>query len=341
MTLTEFIAKWRAATLTERAAAQQHFLDLCDVLGQPKPAEDDPTGERYAFEKGVLKTGGGSGFADVWRRGHFAWEYKGKRKNLGDAYRQLLAYREDLENPPLLVVCDLDRFEVHTNFTGTVKQVHAFGLGDLGENAPTSTCALPPLEVLRALFSDPERLRPTQTTASVTEQAAREFGKIAASLRARGAEPHDAARFLIRLLFCLFAEDVGLLPAGLFTQLVEKTQTRPDEFGRRLSVLFGAMAAGGAFGVDHLQDLLTHARLGSERRAVRPDRGVRRGGGVGGPHQTQERDRHRRENEDPSGVDLHDLDASKCWVMTSDIGIHSRELQSVVSNDLVYGHSVS
>ena len=48
-------------------------------------------------------------------RGFFAWEYKGKHKDLLAAYRQLLQYREDLENPPLLVVCDLDRFEVHTN----------------------------------------------------------------------------------------------------------------------------------------------------------------------------------------------------------------------------------
>ena len=75
----------------------------------------------------------------------------------------------------------------------------------------------------------------------------------ASSLRERGAEPHDAARFLIRLLVCLFAEDVGLLPAGLFTQLVERTQTRPDEFGRRLSVLFGAMAQSGAFGVEDIK----------------------------------------------------------------------------------------
>ena len=52
-------------------------------------------------------------------RGRFGWEYKRKRKNLKDAYDQLLLYREDLENPPLLVVCDLDRFEIHTNFTGT------------------------------------------------------------------------------------------------------------------------------------------------------------------------------------------------------------------------------
>ena len=67
-------------------------------------------------------------------------------------------YREDLENPPLLVVCDMDRFEVHTNYTGTAKQVYAFNLADLAVPAPTETSMPPPLDVLRALFEDPERL---------------------------------------------------------------------------------------------------------------------------------------------------------------------------------------
>ena len=66
------------------------------------------------------------------------------------AYRQLLQYREDLENPPLLVVCDFDIFEVHTNYTNTMKQVYKFSLADLIPNQPTATCKLAPLEVLRA-----------------------------------------------------------------------------------------------------------------------------------------------------------------------------------------------
>lgn len=247
LTVAEFITKWQKSTLTERAAAQPHFLDLCHLLQVSEPSSD-PDGENYAFEKGVSKVGGGQGFADVWLRGHFAWEYKGKHKNLVDAYKQLLTYREDLENPPLLVVCDLNRFEVHTNFTDTVKTIYAFTLADLLANDPTLTCSLPPLDVLRALFQDPEHLRPVRTTAQVTEAAAREFSRLAESLRAKGHEPHDTAQFLIRLLFCLFAEDVGLLPANLFTRLVEQTRTRPDVFARRLGVLFASMTTGGDFG---------------------------------------------------------------------------------------------
>src|SRR6266545_4730306 len=157
------------------------------MLGVPTPNEADPSGQDYAFEKGAEKVGGGGGFADVWKRGCFAWEYKGPRKDLRAAYQQLLQYREDLENPPLLVVSDLDRFEVHTNFTGTAKRVYAFSLADLLRPEPTPTSPLPPLEVLRALFTDPGRLRPGETTSQVTERAAAEFARLAESLRRRGA----------------------------------------------------------------------------------------------------------------------------------------------------------
>ncbi len=157
MTPSEFAAKWSASTAKESAGAKEHFIDLCRLLGYQTPNEADPTGDWYAFEKGAEKTAGGDGFADVWKRGHFAWEYKGKRKELAAAYKQLLDYREALEHPPLLVVCDLDRFEVHTNFTGTVKQVHAFSLADLAA-APQE-----PLRILRAVMGDPEALRPQKT----------------------------------------------------------------------------------------------------------------------------------------------------------------------------------
>ncbi|MFN0017626.1 MAG: type IIL restriction-modification enzyme MmeI [Pirellulaceae bacterium] len=114
MTPAQFIAKWQAVNLSERSACQKHFLDLCELLGQPKPAEADPAGAWYCFEKGVKITAGGDGWADVWMQGRFGWEYKGKHKDLVAAYKQLRQYREALENPPLLVVCDLDRFEIHT-----------------------------------------------------------------------------------------------------------------------------------------------------------------------------------------------------------------------------------
>ncbi|MCU0522349.1 MAG: hypothetical protein MUF84_16845 [Anaerolineae bacterium] len=62
LTPREFVDKWRYATeLKERSAAQEHFIDLCRLLGHPTPAEDDPEGVRFTFEAGAAKHGGGEG----------------------------------------------------------------------------------------------------------------------------------------------------------------------------------------------------------------------------------------------------------------------------------------
>ena len=132
MTPGEFIAKWRASELKERSASQEHFIDLCRLLGEPTPAEADPTGDRYCFERGARKDTGGEGWADVWKRHHFAWEYKGKHANLDAAFRQLRQYALALENPPLLIVSDMARFRIRTNWTNRVLVQTAKGLGDNG-----------------------------------------------------------------------------------------------------------------------------------------------------------------------------------------------------------------
>ena len=250
LSLPQFVERWKASTLTERAAAQSHFIDLCEVLGQPYPAEVDQTGETYAFEKHVSTNDDAKGYADVWKRGYFGWEYKGKHHDLAAAYRQLLRYREDLENPPLLVTCDQERFEIHTNFTGTRPQIYSFTLTDLLSSTPTANCALPPIEVLRAVFCDPNALRPDAARARVTEQVAAEFAKLANNLEARGIDPQRAAHFLMRLLFCLFADSIGLLPDHLFRQMINSDKGKPPNFGRKLRQLFAAMSTeGSTFGM--------------------------------------------------------------------------------------------
>ncbi len=112
MTPAQFIAKWKAVELKERSSSQSHFNDLCLVLDVLNPIEADPTGEEYCFEKSLTKQKGGQGFADVWKKGHFGWEYNGKRKDLKEAFDQLSQYREALLDPPLLIVCDMNRFEL-------------------------------------------------------------------------------------------------------------------------------------------------------------------------------------------------------------------------------------
>ncbi|MDE2992096.1 MAG: class I SAM-dependent DNA methyltransferase [Chloroflexota bacterium] len=242
MTPDEFIAKWSASELRESQASQSHFNDLCRMLGEPTPIEADPTGESYCFERGARKDSGEGGWADVWKRGHFGWEYKGPHANLDAAFRQLRQYALALENPPLLIVCDLQRFRIRTNWTNSVSETHEFGLEDLRDPATR--------DKLKWALTDPERLRPGETRQDITERAAQRFATLAQSLRDRGHDPQAVAHFVNRLVFCMFAEDVGLLPNNLFTRMLDHAIRRPADFPDLASDLFGAMHVGGRVGFE-------------------------------------------------------------------------------------------
>ncbi len=243
MTPGVFIAKWRASKLKESAAAQSHFNDLCQLLGEPTPAEADPAGEWYCFEHGARKDTGTSGWADVWKRGCFAWEYKGKGADLDAAFNQLRQYALALDNPPLLIVSDMARFRIRTNWTNSVSETHDFTLDDL-----TSAVNR---DKLKWAMSDPEQLRPGESRQALTERAAATFAELAQSLRERGHESQAVAHFVNRLVFCMFAEDVGLLPGNMFTKMLEQARKRPASFTDMASVLFGAMAnKGGLVGFE-------------------------------------------------------------------------------------------
>ena len=242
--ITAFIATWRDSMLKERSGAQSHFNQLCDLLGVPQPAIADPHGDWFTFEKGAKKTGGGDGWADVWRRHCFAWEYKGKHKDLGAALRQLQQYALALENPLLLIVSDFETIELHTNFPNTVNVTHRLTLADLADPAR--------LQLLKWAFIDPEQLRPGRTTEAVTAEAAELFAGLAERLRQRDHDPQRVAHFMTRLLFCLFAEDIGLLPRRLFSDLLAAVKTRPALFVDRARELFTAMQGGGWFGLTEI-----------------------------------------------------------------------------------------
>ena len=244
MTPADFIDKWRQVELKERAAAQEHFLDLCRLLELPTPAEVDPKGETFTFEKRVSKAAGGRGFADVWKRGHFAWEYKGRGKDLNAAYVQLLLYRDDLENPPLLVVSDIQRILVHTNFTDTTKKIYEIALKDLEK--PEAR------QLLKQVFTDPSSLNPKSQREAITAEATEQIGQIALHLRDRRHNPEHVAHFMMQLVFALFAEDINLLPNRVVSKILEKTGTNPDIAQRYLGELFTAMAQGGVAALEEI-----------------------------------------------------------------------------------------
>jgi len=276
MTAAEFKKKWSRYQGKETSGYSEHFNDLCRLLGQQTPAEADPSGaDFFCFQKRVVKDAelfemdapdasepSERGFADVWKKDCFAWEYKGKKKNLEEAYKQLLRYRESLLNPPLLVVCDFDRYIIKTNFNGTVQEVHEFTNAEI--DRPEN------LRILRALFENPDFLKPQRTTAQVTKDLAVQIAEIAKSLQSReSVELADAksrkevnvaqkknlriARFLNRIVFCFFAEDTGLLPKKLFTEIAKTGIDDPKLFAETLEKLFTVMAKGGTFGKDKIR----------------------------------------------------------------------------------------
>ena len=239
MTPEAFIARWKDNPLTERAGAQAYFDDLCDLLGVAKPR--DP--ENYCFERGARKASGGDGWADVWMRSRFGWENKKPGRDLDAALKQLTDYTLQLDNPPLLVVSDHEHIAIHTAFTGYPDEPREIRIEQLVDPEQR--------QILRWVFTDPEKLRPEKSTAAITAQAAGHFAELAAGMRKRGEGAQHVAHFLVQCLFCMFAEDENLLPANIFTDLLGHAVGDPDKAARRIAKLFAAMQqSGGEYG-DH------------------------------------------------------------------------------------------
>jgi len=258
MTPEAFIAKWRGVELSERAASQDHFNELCALLDVKKPTDADSLGVWFTFEKPVPGggKGGGGGFADVWRKDCFVWEYKRRKKpreaaeekgkpeyrTIAAALAQARDYAALLENPPLVIACDIDQIVVRTLFTGSVSVTHTIKLIDLNDSAQR--------DLLRRCFTDPASLRPEITPQAVTEQAATKLASLAQTLRERrdrigqAHDPRRVAHFLNKIVFCLFAEDSGLLPGGVFSAIIEEAQRDHAGLTTMLADLFDGMRHG-------------------------------------------------------------------------------------------------
>ena len=246
MTPSEFIAKWGpggpAFELNERQGAQAHFMDLCALLGVPTPGNKGD----YLFEQDTLVLGEARGYADVFKRDHFAWENKAPGKNLDTALKQLLTYSLALFNPPLLVVCDRLTIRIHTQFNGHPSEVHTVLLHELDQPEKQA--------LLRRLWIEPESFRPKKTSRDITEAAARSFSTLAEGLRRRNTAmgSDQVAHFLTQCLFCFFAEDVGLLPGRMFEGLVKNKNLTSDKLATGLNNLFTVMRDGGLYGNDDI-----------------------------------------------------------------------------------------
>ena len=230
----QFVAKWRNINFGEKQASQEMFLDLCAVVGHPSPV-DYADQQRFTFEKWVP-----AGFADAYLEGRFGWEFKGGDAQLAGAFNQLLRYQVYLKTPPLLIVSPFDTIRIRTNFPGLETVLHEIPVAELAQ--------VENLEKLRDAFFAPERFRPDRSVEDVTRETADLFGKIVADMEQGSEDPEKLARYLNQIVFCLYAEDAGLLPSGVFTQIVSQHFRNPQTFNLAVTGLFNQMAKGGLFG---------------------------------------------------------------------------------------------
>ena len=229
-----FVAKWRNVDFGEKQASQELFLDICALVEHPTPVAH---GDRDAF---TLEKRVPNGAADAYLEGHFVWEFKGSDADLDAAMNQALRYQVYLGTPPLLIVSSFRTIRIRTNSPGMVTVLHEIPVAEL--DRPEN------LAMLHRVFHAPDEFRVDYTLERATEDTAKLFRAIVADMERRNEDLEKLARYLNQIVFCLYAEDAGLLPRNLFSGILREHNHAPATFDRAARNLFEQMAGGGMFG---------------------------------------------------------------------------------------------
>lgn len=269
MEVQQFVTLWSASGASERANKDSYLKDLADVLGVPHPAPctGDRARDTYVFEAdAVVPHEGGAvsiGKMDLYKADCFVLEAKQgshagalkvgtARRNtpswsiaMQDAYGQALNYARTLAKPPpFLVIADIGYcFDLYAAFddSGIYRPYKD------GQSSRIFVADLPRhRDTLRAIWTDPHSLDPARQKARVTREIAGHIAELASALEDAGHKPEVVAKFLMRALFTMFAEDVGLLREDLFTHALEQRWCKePALFPREVEALWATMNTGG------------------------------------------------------------------------------------------------
>jgi len=285
----DFISHWSAASASERANSQPFLLELCDLLDVPRPDPQPDNGYFFEFPVVEEHPDGttSTGRIDLYRRAHFVLESKqfqeakakasqlelaaeeagviarkkssqpvrgtgawddAMMKERGQAERYVRAIPDD--NPPFVIVVDVGHsFEVFADFSQAGKAYLPFPdprtfrirLADLADDKIRDR--------LRLIWTNPAALDPAKHSADVTREVSGHLAELAKSLESAGHEPDVVAQFLTRCLFCMFAEDVELLPKNSFTDLLESLPANGEGFEQLVQQLFHEMNTGTGKGI--------------------------------------------------------------------------------------------
>ncbi len=213
----------------ERANFQSYVTELCEALGVSRPR---PRGSGYEFEYPVTTTDRRTGkdttnWIDLYRQDSFILEAKhtgaaeaGEDRAMGRAYGQAKGYAGDVAHgpPPYLMVMNVGRtllvWDRWSGNYGGLNAARRIDLRTLWQRADD-------IEFLRAVWENPASLNPAIRGRAVTREVAERLAKLSASLEGRGMDGERVARFLMRCMFTMFAEDVGLLPDKPFQTAIQ------------------------------------------------------------------------------------------------------------------------
>ncbi|MBK5943308.1 class I SAM-dependent DNA methyltransferase [Halorhodospira halophila] len=261
----QFISRWSGVAGTEQANSQLFLTELCDALELPKP---DPAGDQaeeneYVFERRLHEHGPDGSVhnrrADLYRRGCFVLESKkiragenttGWDKALKRAFEQAQGYVRALPawegRPPFILVVDVGQvIECYSEFSRSGGNYvpypspaqHRIRLEDLRDSEVR--------ERLRLVWLDPDALDLSKRAARVTRQISDDLAKLARSLEQGGYEVERVSRFLMRAMFTMFAEDIGLIPHGRYQEMLREVRQDPEVFPDAMRALWERMRDGG------------------------------------------------------------------------------------------------
>jgi hypothetical protein len=226
-------------------------MQLCEALGVEVPA---PPRDSYRFELPVrvVHTDGteATNYVDLYREGRFLLEAKDAEPGRSNellmrrAFGQARNYVTHLPGatPPYLMVLDVGKtlyvWDRWSGSYGGFNAAHVIDLATLSDRPPD-------IALLRDIWQNPAARNPTGRAVAVTRAVAARLAELASSLEDRGHDSERVTRFLMRIVFTMFAEDVGLLTGEPFRHLVEEVgRDNPDALPDAISQLWRAMDEG-------------------------------------------------------------------------------------------------
>lgn len=227
----EFVVAWRGSAGEERQEAQSFVRDLLRAFGITET-------KAALYEKRARRSStGGRGYIDALIPGLCLIEMKSRGRDLLEAERQALDYVDDLsevESPRWVITCDFSTFRVLDLLAADGSDTEVFELEDL----PKFVDSLAFLAGYQSRSFGSKQ----QETASI--QAAQLMAELYEALELSGYDDHSASVFLVRTLFCLYADDAGIWERDLFLEfLMSRTSDDGSDLGAQLSVLFQVLNA--------------------------------------------------------------------------------------------------